>query len=62
MTNEEIDVLVAERDEARKLKDWAKADAIKERLFAVRIGMYRIALLDEPGGTFWHWTADTGST
>lgn len=56
MTNEEIDRLVAERDEARKQKDWACADAIKAQLLAVREGMYCVALQDEPGGTFWYWT------
>jgi cysteinyl-tRNA synthetase len=51
-----IDALVTERDEARQRKDYARADAIKAELLAVRSGFYRIALLDEPQGTFWYWT------
>jgi cysteinyl-tRNA synthetase len=61
MTDEQIDALVAERDAARKRKDYARADTIKAQLMAVREGSvlpYRIALLDEPLGTFWYWTVN----
>jgi cysteinyl-tRNA synthetase len=57
MTAEEIDAIVAEREEARRQRDFARADEIKARLTSVRWGMYRIALLDEPSGTYWYWTA-----
>ena len=60
MTNTEIDALVAERDEAREAKDYARADAIRARLSDIREGTaipYRVALLDQPSGTFWYWTA-----
>lgn len=56
MTDDEITRLVTERDALRRAGDYAAADAIKARLLEVRQGMYGLALLDEPGGTFWHWT------
>jgi cysteinyl-tRNA synthetase len=58
MDNAQIDALVEERDTARAMKDYARADEIREQLSEVRLGFYRIALLDEPSGTFWHWTAN----
>jgi cysteinyl-tRNA synthetase len=51
-----IDGAVAARDEARKQKDFARADEIKAELLAIREGFYRVALNDEEGGTRWHWT------
>lgn len=57
MPDEEIDRLVMERDEARRARDFARADAIRDRLLALRAGYLRLALLDEPGGTFWYWSA-----
>jgi cysteinyl-tRNA synthetase len=54
MTNDEIDRLVKERDDARARGDFATADAIRKRLTTGQ--GWRIALLDEPQGTFWYWT------
>jgi cysteinyl-tRNA synthetase len=59
VTNTEIDAVVAERERARQMKDYALADRLKQQLLAIREGTvipYRIALLDEPSGTFWYWT------
>ena len=59
MDDDAISALVDQRDFARSAKNYAEADAIKARLLAIRNGFYRIALLDEPTGTFWYWTART---
>jgi cysteinyl-tRNA synthetase len=45
---EEIDRLILERNEARRKKDWARADAIRQELAA-----HRITLQDSPDGTTW---------
>jgi len=47
---EEIEKMIQERDEARRTKDWAKADAIREELS--RKG---IILEDGPKGTSWRF-------
>jgi cysteinyl-tRNA synthetase len=44
----ELAALVAERDEARSAKDFARADALRQRLQASGID-----LIDTPGGTRW---------
>jgi cysteinyl-tRNA synthetase len=46
--SEEIRALIAERDEARKRKDWQKADQIRARL-----GRMGVILRDTPEGTEW---------
>lgn len=51
-----IDRLVKERHEARRAKDWDRADKIRKALEAMGTREYRIALLDEPDGTFWYWS------
>ena len=56
MTNDQIDNLVKERDEARKGKDWSRADEIRDQLASIAFGDWRVKLLDEPNGTFWYWT------
>jgi len=43
-----VDALVAERTEARKSKDWARADAIRRKLEAMNV-----LLEDRPEGTAW---------
>ena len=48
LTKEEIQNLIDKRSEARKRKDWATADAIRERLRLVGI-----LLEDTPEGTTW---------
>ena len=48
MTTESLQRLVAERLQARKDKDWARADAIREELLAKRC-----CLMDGPEGTRW---------
>jgi len=48
---EEIERLVAERAEARRRKDWARADRIRDQLAS-----YGIRLQDTPEGTRWDVT------
>ncbi|UCC66917.1 MAG: cysteine--tRNA ligase [Deltaproteobacteria bacterium] len=48
LTQEEIEVLIKERDEARRQKNWAHADHIRERLAS-----QGIVLEDTPKGTIW---------
>jgi len=48
VATEEIEKMIKERQEARKTKDWARADAIREELFGKRI-----ILEDGPQGTSW---------
>ena len=43
-----IDKLVAERDEARAAKDWARADALRDQLNGMCV-----ELMDSPDGTKW---------
>ena len=45
----EIEALIKERNEARKAKDWARADAARDKLKAMHI-----ELEDGPQGTTWH--------
>jgi len=45
----EIDALVAERDAARAAKDWARADALRDRL----LDEHDVEILDSPQGTRW---------
>ena len=48
VATEEIEKMIKERQEARKTKDWASADAIREELFGKGI-----ILEDGPKGTSW---------
>lgn len=51
MTDEEaaeIEALIAKRAEARKAKDWATADAIRDALAA-----RRVVVTDTPQGITW---------
>lgn len=45
----EIEALIARRAEARKNKDWASADAIRDELAA-----RHVVMKDTPGGVEWH--------
>ena len=44
----QVEALIKEREEARKLKNWARADEIRKQL-----GEQGIALEDTPSGTLW---------
>lgn len=44
----EIEALILQRDEAKKEKDYATSDAIRERLIGLGIG-----IMDTPSGTLW---------
>ncbi len=46
--DEEVEKLIVEREEARKVKDYARADAVREKLSAMGI-----ALEDTPDGVRW---------
>jgi cysteinyl-tRNA synthetase len=48
LDEERIEALVAERNEARRMKDWARADAIRRELTDMKV-----TLLDTPEGTTW---------
>ena len=45
----EIEALIAKRAEARKNKDWATADAIRDQLAA-----RHVVMKDTPNGVEWH--------
>ena len=45
----EIEALIQKRAEARKAKDWATADAIRDQLAAMHVVMK-----DTPHGVEWH--------
>ncbi len=47
-TRAKIEALIEERNEAKKAKDYAKSDAIRDRLNAMGI-----AIMDTPEGTLW---------
>jgi cysteinyl-tRNA synthetase len=50
LTSAEIEDLIAQRKEARKAKNWAESDRIRDELKA-----QGVALIDKPGGvTEWH--------
>ena len=49
VTDAEIDALIAERTEARKAKNWARADEIRNQLTEMGI-----VLEDTPQGVKWH--------
>ena len=44
----EVESLLKEREEARRDKDWHKADEIRDRLAAMKV-----AIEDRPDGTVW---------
>lgn len=46
---QEIEALIKERNDARKAKDWGRADAARDKLKAMNI-----ELEDGPQGTIWH--------
>ena len=48
MTDEEIQVLINERDEARKHKDWVRADAIRDVLL-----LDNVQIKDRANRTTW---------
>jgi cysteinyl-tRNA synthetase len=48
VTPDEIEAMLQERRDARKAKDWARADQIRDRL-----AQMRIAIKDRPDGTSW---------
>lgn len=62
ISNDEIEALVQQREAARKARDWARADAIREQLRAIRFGSFRVAILDEPQGPFWYWTTERAAS
>ena len=47
-TKKELDTLIAQRDEAKKAKDFATSDALREQILS-----YGVNLMDTPQGTFW---------
>ena len=47
--HDEIEKLIAQRDEARKNKDWAESDRLRDELQAKGI-----VIEDTPQGTRWH--------
>ena len=47
--DDEIEKLIAKRDEARKNKDWAESDRLRDELQAKGI-----VIEDTPQGTRWH--------
>ena len=48
LTEEQINALIAKRNEARNRKDWAAGDAVRDELLA-----HKIELQDGPDGTTW---------
>ncbi len=47
-TKEKINALIAQRDEAKKAKDFATSDKIRDTILA-----YDVSIMDTPQGTFW---------
>ncbi|MCI5150825.1 MAG: cysteine--tRNA ligase, partial [Candidatus Electrothrix sp. MAN1_4] len=56
LSEEEIKSLIAERNAARKNKDWAASDAVRDKLLA-----HKIELHDGPDGTTWGVNASSGT-
>jgi len=54
ITEEEIERLIADRAAARKAKDFATADGIRDRLLTAGV-----AIQDSPQGTDWEWALAT---
>ncbi len=52
----EIEALIAKRTEARKNKDWATADAIRDTADAIRdrLAAMHIVVVDTKDGISWH--------
>ena len=48
--NEEVEALIAQRTEARKNKDWATADAIRDKLKEMKV-----VVEDTKDGIKWHF-------
>jgi cysteinyl-tRNA synthetase len=48
LTEEQINALIARRNEARSRKDWAAGDAVRDELLA-----HKVELQDSPEGTTW---------
>jgi cysteinyl-tRNA synthetase len=48
LTEEDINSFIKDREDARKMTDWAKADAIRNELLEKGI-----VLEDKPGATAW---------
>jgi cysteinyl-tRNA synthetase len=48
ITPDEVEKMLQERRDARKAKDWAKADQIRDRLAQISI-----VIKDRPDGTIW---------
>jgi cysteinyl-tRNA synthetase len=46
----DVQALIQQRNEARRMRDWKSADAIRDRLLAER----SIQLMDSPDGTEWY--------
>jgi cysteinyl-tRNA synthetase len=53
----EIDRKVRDRDLLRACGNYPAADRLRQEIESIVDGIYRVALLDEPEGTFWYWTA-----
>jgi cysteinyl-tRNA synthetase len=47
----EIEQLIAQREDARKRRDWKRADEIRDRL----LREYEVSVEDTPAGTRWKW-------
>ena len=47
-TKERIETLIEQRDEAKKVKDFALADALRDEILA-----FGVQIMDTPHGTFW---------
>ncbi len=47
-TKEKINALIKQRDEAKKAKDFASSDKIRDEILA-----YGVSIMDTPAGTFW---------
>ncbi|QOY52974.1 cysteine--tRNA ligase [Candidatus Sulfurimonas baltica] len=47
-TKEKIDMLISQRDEAKKAKDFATSDKLRDEILALGV-----SIMDTPNGTFW---------